>query len=80
MSERPAIDKGFTPNHHRVTRDASNGDNGTSDAGNESAPLCPTHNKPMKPSKYGDGWYCPVKVADDDGTGKAVYCKQRVKA
>ena len=42
------------------------------------APQCPTHNRPMQPSKHG-GYFCPVKVADDDGTGKAAYCKQRVK-
>jgi hypothetical protein len=46
---------------------------------NANAPLCPTHGKPMKPSKHGSGWYCPVKVAEDDGTGKPVYCKQRVR-
>lgn len=40
------------------------------------APLCPTHQKPMKPGK-GGGWYCPVKLLEDDGTGKPVYCKQR---
>lgn len=45
---------------------------------NGNAPLCPTHGTPMKPSK-GKGWYCPQKVADDDGTGKPVYCKQTVK-
>lgn len=39
-------------------------------------PSCPTHNRPMQRGKRGD-WYCPVKVADDDGTGKPVYCKQR---
>ena len=39
-------------------------------------PLCPTHQKPMKPGKNG-GWYCPVKLLEDDGTGKPVYCKQR---
>ena len=39
-------------------------------------PLCPTHNRPMKMGK-GGSWYCPVKVADDDGTGRPVYCKQR---
>ena len=53
--------------------------NGQSKANNSEAPLCQTHGKPMKASKYG-GWYCPVKIADDDGTGKAVYCKQKVKA
>ena len=46
--------------------------------GEGEAPLCPTHNQPMKPSQYG-GWYCTVKIADDDGTGKAVYCKQKAK-
>jgi len=54
----------------------SNGQNATT---NGNAPLCPTHGQPMKPSKYG-GWYCAVKIADDDGTGRAVYCKQKVKA
>lgn len=39
-----------------------------------SPPLCPIHNKPMKPSQHG-GWFCPVKIAEDDGTGKPVYCK-----
>lgn len=43
------------------------------------APLCPAHGKPMLPSQHGGGYYCPVKVAEDDGTGKPVYCKQRVK-
>jgi len=47
-------------------------------AGNGNAPTCPTHGQPMKPSRYG-GWYCAVKIAEDDGTGKAVYCKQKVK-
>lgn len=47
-----------------------------SSAANGTAPNCPTHNKPMKASKAG-GWYCPVKVAEDDGTGKPVYCKQK---
>lgn len=41
------------------------------------APLCPTHKLPMKPSKFG-GWHCTVKVAPDDGTGRPVYCKQKV--
>ena len=40
------------------------------------APLCPTHNRPMKPGKNG-GWYCPAKLLEDDGTGKPVFCKQR---
>lgn len=42
----------------------------------DGAPTCPTHNKPMKPGRNG-GWYCPEKIAPDDGTGKPVYCKQR---
>ena len=46
------------------------------DAAPADAPLCPTHQKPMKPGKNG-GWYCPVKLLEDDGTGKPVYCKQR---
>jgi len=46
---------------------------------NGNAPTCPTHGKPMKPSKFG-GWYCPVKIADDDGAGNAIYCKQKAKA
>jgi len=46
--------------------------------GNSNAPTCPTHHTPMKASQHG-GWYCPVKVADDDGTGKPVYCKQKSK-
>ena len=50
----------------------------TSRNGN-SAPMCPTHSTPMKQSKHGSGWYCPTKIADDDGAGKPVYCKQRVK-
>ena len=44
--------------------------------GEGDAPLCPTHGKPMRQGK-GGGWFCPVKVADDDGTGKPVYCRQR---
>lgn len=55
----------------------ANGGNGGNGA--SGAPVCPTHGKPMKKSKFG-GWYCPVKVADDDGTGKPVYCKQKVGA
>lgn len=43
------------------------------------APLCPAHGVAMKASKHGTGFYCSQKVADDDGTGKPVYCKQTVK-
>jgi len=45
----------------------------------ENAPLCPTHGKPMKKSQHGGGWYCPVKIAEDGGDGKPVYCKQKAK-
>lgn len=40
------------------------------------APICPTHGKPMKPSQRG-GWFCPVKLLEDDGSGKPVYCKAK---
>lgn len=40
-------------------------------------PMCPTHGTPMRPGNRG-GWYCPRKLANDDGTGKPVYCRQRV--
>ena len=53
-----------------------NGKPSQGDAAPADAPLCPTHQKPMKPGKNG-GWYCPVKLLEDDGTGKPVYCKQR---
>ncbi len=36
------------------------------------APVCNLHNKPMKPSKFGGGWYCAAKLAD--GT----YCQEKV--
>lgn len=40
------------------------------------APTCPTHGRPMKQGKRG-GWYCPAKLADDDGTGRPLYCRAR---
>lgn len=40
------------------------------------APVCPTHNRPMKPGRKG-GFFCPTKIADDDGTGRPVYCRHR---
>jgi len=55
-----------------------NGNHRGNSQGNGNAPTCPTHGKAMKQSKFG-GWYCPVKIADDDGAGKAVYCKQKIK-
>ena len=39
-------------------------------------PVCQTHGRPMKQGRRG-GWFCPVKVADDDGAGRPVYCRQR---
>ena len=58
----------------RAAGKASQGDAANSVPGETH--LCPTHQKPMKPGKNG-GWYCPVKLLEDDGTGKPVYCKQR---
>ena len=52
--------------------------NGNGHVGDGSAPLCPTHGKPMKPSQYG-GWYCIERIADDGGNGRPVYCKHKVK-
>lgn len=43
----------------------------------EHAPTCPTHGRPMKQGRKG-GWFCPAKVAEDDGAGRPVYCRQRV--
>ena len=75
--------QGFSPTG-RINGKAPNGNthqapNGnTNQANTNTAPVCPTHGKEMKPSKFG-GWYCPAMVAEDDGTGNAVYCKQKVK-
>ena len=41
--------------------------------GEGDTPACPTHKTPMKRGKR--GWFCPVKLLDDDGTGRPVYCK-----
>jgi len=65
---------GCKPQASRPPASASGNGNG----GDQSAPLCPTHNKPMKHSQHG-GWYCPVKIAEDGGDGKPVYCKQKAK-
>jgi hypothetical protein len=51
------------------------GNNGGGAAGG--GPGCPTHGKAMKLSKRGDHYFCPVKIADDGGDGRPVYCKQR---
>lgn len=37
----------------------------------ETPPLCPDHDAPMRPSKFG-GWYCPQAVGD-------TFCKVKVK-
>ena len=63
-------ENGWTP-ASKTPGKASQGDAAPADA-----PLCPTHQKPMKQGK-GGGWYCPTKLLEDDGTGKPVYCKQR---
>lgn len=39
----------------------------------EASPMCPTHKTPMKRGKR--GWFCPVKLLDDGGDGRPVYCK-----
>ena len=71
--------QGFTPNgrYQAPSAQVGNGNGVPAANGNgQTAPICPTHNKPMKPSKFG-GWYCPVKIADDDGTGRPLFCKQQ---
>jgi hypothetical protein len=67
-------DQVFTPTRNGYGR-APAGNTATEAA--DGAPLCPTHGRPMKPSKFGDGYFCTVKIADDDGTGKPAYCKQK---
>jgi hypothetical protein len=65
----------------RRSAGADSGGDSQANGNQGEAPLCPTHGKPMLPSKHRSGeWYCPVKIAEDDGTGKPVYCKQKVKA
>lgn len=42
--------------------------------------VCPTHGTSLKESKHRAGeWFCPTKVSDDDGTGKAAYCRYKAK-
>jgi len=36
-------------------------------------PVCPIHGTPMKVGKH--GWFCPTKIAENDGSGRPVYCK-----
>ncbi|CAN5521485.1 hypothetical protein BH23CHL2_BH23CHL2_07740 [soil metagenome] len=47
------------------------GQNGNG-ASNGRGPLCPIHNRPMSPSKYG-GYYCTAKVNGD-------FCKEKITA
>lgn len=49
----------------------------TTQGNGEAAPTCPAHNVPMKQGRR--GWYCPVKLLEDGGDGRPVYCKQTVK-
>lgn len=45
------------------------------------AGVCPTHGVALKQSKHRAGeWYCPHKISDDDGTGKASYCRFKTGA
>jgi hypothetical protein len=69
--EEHLLKTGWTPASGRSARSDAPATNG-------STPMCPTHGTPMKPSKFG-GFYCPEKIADNDGTGKPIYCKQKVK-
>lgn len=70
-------EQGFNPTPQRYSTNANA--SGQQGGNGGEVPLCPTHNKKMLASKHGKGFYCPVKIADDDGTGKPVYCKQQVK-
>ena len=63
--EERLLAAGFEPAEERSTAQVAQGE--------ASAPMCPTHNKPMKRGRR--GWFCSVQVAPDDGTGKPVYCK-----
>lgn len=38
------------------------------------APKCNVHNRAMKPSAKGGGWFCSAKLADD------TYCQEKVAA
>lgn len=75
----PALDALEKMGAQPVGRQTSNLVSNINEVAGNGAPLCPTHAKPMKQSQHG-GWFCTVKVADDDGAGKPVYCKQKVKA
>lgn len=44
------------------------------------APMCPTHNAPMKKSQHGPGYFCPQRVAEAGGGAdgsKPIYCKAK---
>lgn len=70
--------QGYTPTPTRAAAPATTAPNGQGNGqGAEAAPICPTHGKAMKQGRH--GWFCPVKLLDDDGTGRPVYCKQTVK-
>ncbi len=43
----------------------------------ETTPTCPTHGRPMRVGRRG-GFFCPVKIAEDDGAGRPVYCRAKV--
>jgi len=58
------------------TSSTSSTSSGNGQAGAENAPTCPTHKRPMKAGRKG-GWYCPAKIAEDDGTGKPLYCRAK---
>jgi hypothetical protein len=44
---------------------------GKAGSSNGSAPLCPVHNKPMKPSRKPGSFFCPKRDADGE------YCDQK---
>jgi hypothetical protein len=44
---------------------------GKASSSNESAPLCPVHHTPMKPSRKPGTFYCPKRDADGE------YCDQK---
>lgn len=74
---------GFEPTGFARKASPQNGDaqpasNGNAQPASNGAPVCPTHGTPMRESKRG-GWYCPVKILDDDGSGKPAYCKAKVQ-
>ncbi|MCZ7568908.1 MAG: hypothetical protein M5U01_10025 [Ardenticatenaceae bacterium] len=61
------------------THDAGRAGSGSPQAAGAggAAPRCPTHGREMKPARRG-GWFCPARIADDDGSGKPAYCRHKV--